>query len=225
MNYQEKELQRLRLSVVLMMDYAKDQMQKAKKALLNEDMDLAEEVINNEARVDAFDISINRDCENYIALHQPVAGDLRLLVALMRCVTSAERIGDHANGIAKFLLNLNSNYSKQLLEELDMARIFDNAIEMLENVIDAMEDENADIARQVFRKDKFLDSKNLESAQIIADYYVKDKNEDMLSGLYLFRTIGKLERVGDLIKNIAEEIIFYLEATVLRHSKQNKSKS
>ncbi len=224
MNYQEKELQKLRLSLVVMMDYTRDQLKKAKNALIDEDLDLAEEIINNEARIDAFDISINRDCENYLALHQPVAGDLRLLIALMKCVTSTERIGDHAKGIAKFQLNLNTHYSKKLIKELDLVKIFDQADDMFGDVIDALENENTGYARRVFRKDKYIDNKNLDSGGIIADFYSKH-NEELLHGLYLFRIIGKLERVGDLIKNIAEEIIFYLEAQVLRHSKNKKSQS
>lgn len=224
MNYQEKELQKLRLSLVVMMDYTRDQLKKAKKALIEEDLDLAEEIINNEARVDAFDISINRDCENYLALHQPVAGDLRLLIALMKCVTSTERIGDHAKGIAKFQLNLHTHYSKKLIKELDLVTIFDQADAMFGDVINALENENADYARRVFRKDKYIDNKNLDAGSIIANFYSKN-NEELLHGLYLFRIIGKLERVGDLIKNIGEEIIFYIEAKVIRHSNNKKSQS
>jgi len=224
MNYQERELQKLRLSLVVMMDYTKDQLQKAKRALINEDLDFAEEIIHNEARIDAFELSINSDCENYLALHQPVAGDLRLLIALMKCVTSTERIGDHANGIAKFILNLHSHYSKDLIKKLELAAIFDQAEDMFENVIDALENEHADYARKVFRKDKYIDNKNQESANIISAFYSQKKDEELFNGLYLFRSMDKLERVGDLIKNIAEEIIFYLEARVVRHSK-NKNKS
>ena len=223
MDYQEKELQKLRLSVIAMMEYTREQLNKAGKAILEENLDLAEEVHYKEAKVDALDISINHDCENYLALNQPVAGDLRLVIALMRCVSSIERIGDHANGIAKFLLDSKSDYSKELIEKLEMAALFNTTNEMFENVIDALEDKSTEFARKVFRKDKYIDNKNLESADIIADFYTK-KDEEIWSGLYLFRTIGKLERVGDLIKNIAEEIIFYLDAEVLRHSKKNKSK-
>ena len=225
MNYQEKELQKLRASLVKMFEYTREQMRKAKTALLTENYDLAEEVINNESRVNAFDLSINSDCVNYLALHQPVAGDLRLLIALIKCVTSTERIGDHANGIAKFLLDLNSPYSQEMITELQVEAIFDQAEDMFADVTDALENENADYARRVFRKDKFIDNKNLESPDLIANFYSqnKKKDEELINGLYLFRTIGKLERVGDLVKNIAEEIIYYLEAQVLSHSKKSKS--
>jgi len=224
-NYQEKELQKLRLSLVVMMDYTRDQLQKAKKAMVTQDLDLAEEVIHNEARVDAFELSINSDCSNYLALHQPVAGDLRLLIALIKCVTNTERIGDHAYGIGRFVLDFDSQFNKELIERLELENIFDTANDMFGDVIDAMENEDADYARKVFRKDKFIDNKNLQSADVIAKFYSENKNQDLIDGLYLFRTINKLERVGDQIKNIAEEIIFYLEAKILRHSKKGEDNS
>ena len=222
MNYQEKELQKLRLSVIVMMEYTRDQLQKAKKALLTEDLDLAEEVVNNESRVDAFELSINNDCENYLALHQPVAGDLRLLIALIKCVISTERIGDHAHGIAKFMLDLDSHYNQEMIKQLRVEEIFEKIEDMFEDVINAMENESSDNARKVFRKDKFIDKRNLESADALAAFYKENTNEELINGLYLYRTIGKLERVGDLIKNIGEEIMFYLEAKVLKHSKKGK---
>jgi len=224
-NYQEKELQKLRLSLVVMMDYTRDQLQKAKKAMVTQDLDLAEEVIHNEARVDAFELSINSDCSNYLALHQPVAGDLRLLIALIKCVTNTERIGDHAYGIGRFVLDFDSQFNKELIERLELENIFDKAYEMFGDVIDAMENEDANYARKVFRKDKFIDNKNLQSADVIANFYSENKSHDLIDGLYLFRTINKLERVGDQIKNIAEEIIFYLEAKILRHSKKGEDNS
>ena len=224
-NYQEKELQKLRLSLVVMMDYTRDQLQKAKKAMVTQDLDLAEEVIHNEARVDAFELSINSDCSNYLALHQPVAGDLRLLIALIKCVTNTERIGDHAYGIGRFVLDFDSQFNKELIERLELENIFDKAYEMFGDVIDAMENEDANYARKVFRKDKFIDNKNLQSADVIANFYSENKSHDLIDGLYLFRTINKLERVGDQIKNIAEEIIFYLEAKILRHSKKGEGNS
>ncbi len=221
--YQEKELQKLRLSLVVMMDYTKDQLQKAKKAIITHDLDLAEEVIHNENRVDAFELSINNDCSNYLALHQPVAGDLRLLIALIKCVTNTERIGDHAYGIGQFILDFDSGFNEELIDKLELETIFDKADDMFGDVIEAMENEDAHYARKVFRKDKFIDNKNLQSADVIAKFYSENKDQNLMDGLYLFRTINKLERVGDQIKNIAEEIIFYLEAKVLRHSKKDKN--
>lgn len=218
--YEEKELQKLRLSLVTMMDYTKDQLQKAKEAILNDDLDLAEEVKHNEAKVNAFELSLNRDCENYLALHQPVAGDLRLLIVLIKSVTNTERIGDHAYGIAKFVLDNEFQLSKELIKKLNIEAVFDQAEDMLNDVIEAMENEESGLARKVFRKDKFIDNANLEATDIIKTFYAENPDHDLIDGLYLFRAINKLERVGDQIKNIAEEIIFYLEAKVLRHAKK-----
>jgi phosphate transport system protein len=99
--------------------------------------------------------------------------------------------------------------------------MYQQANEMISEVMNAFEEENTTLARKVFKKDDLLDEINKNAATIVANY-IKDNPAKIESALYILSTIRKLERVGDQAKNMAEEIIFYSEAKVLKHKPKNK---
>ena len=98
--------------------------------------------------------------------------------------------------------------------------MYENALLMLENVFEAFEKEDTKLARKVFVKDEVLNKINLNAASITIQL-IQQSPEKINNYLYLLSIMRKLERVGDLIKNIAEELIFYSEAKVLKHHKKN----
>lgn len=215
----------LKHSGLEMFSLCRKQLNKARKAFLNHDHDLAEEVIHTENRVNSLDLKIDRDCERFIALHNPVAVDLRFVLALRKINFDLERIGDHAYGISKYIVEIDTPVDAELQESLQFVHMYEAALSMLDDITVAFKEEDATMARKVFKKDKLLNKINFESFGVIAEAVKKDASK-IDQYLLLFSVIKKIERVGDLITNIAEEIIFYMEAEVLKHGKKkvaNKS--
>lgn len=202
-----------------MFHLCRKQLKKSREAFINHDSDLAEDVLHSENRVNSLDLKIDRDCERFIALHNPVAVDLRFVLALRKINFDLERVGDHAYGISKYIIEVDTPVDQKLLKELRFEEMYDSAMSMLDDIQIAFKDEDAKKARKVFKKDKLLNKINLNSFGIISKEVKKDPSL-IDQYLLLFSVIKKIERVGDLITNIAEEIIFYMEAEVLKHSKK-----
>lgn len=202
-----------------MFQLVRKQFVKSKEAFLNHDNDLAEEVLHTENRVNGIDLKIDRDCERFIALHNPVASDLRFVLALRKINFDLERIGDHAYGISSYIVEVDTPVSQEILDKLRFEEMYEAALSMLDDIRDAYRDSNTKKARKVFKKDKLLNKINLNSFAVISEEVRKDPNL-IDEYLLLFSVIKKIERVGDLITNIGEEIIFYLEAEVLKHRKK-----
>jgi phosphate transport system protein len=212
----ETELQLLKAEVVNMWTLVSSQLNKARLAFVNFDKDLAREVVLKEKRVNGYELKIDRDCENIFALFCPVAIDLRFLLAALKINSNLERIGDIAEGIAKYVIDAEVSFSQQLLDVARILPMYEESVRMLEDTQEAFEKEDTILARGVFKKDEFLDEINRASHKVL-ERHLKDHSEDIAQALWILSTIRKLERVGDQSKNIAEEIIFYLEAKVLKH--------
>lgn len=223
MSHLDTELKILKEDVLELMNLVKTQLDKCKTALLEFDLELAEEINLNEKRVDAMELKIDRDCENILALFNPVAIDLRFVLAAIKINSDLERLGDHANSMAKYILELDESIDQSLIEEMQVDIMFDTATEMLHNVSNAFIKEDTGIARKIFSMDKTLNKIHQESSARI-QALSEEKKPKLKMLLYLFSMIGKLERVGDLSKNTAEEIVFYIEAKVLKHKKTQSDK-
>jgi phosphate transport system protein len=214
----ETELQDVKSEVVSMWQLVISQLSKAKDSMLRFDKDLAREVISKEKRVNAHELKIDRDCENIFALFCPVAVDLRFLLAVLKINNNLERIGDIAEGIAKYIAESTVKFDKNILESTQLIRMFDDSLDILTDAQAAFENENTILARTIFSRDEVLDQINKKADGIIAEY-IKASLNNINETLYILSIIRKLERVGDQSKNIAEEIIFYVEAKVLKHQK------
>jgi len=222
MNNLVNELNYLREMSIEMMIMVKNQHEKAKNALVEFNLDLAEEIIRTEQRVNALELSIENKCENIIALFQPVATDLRFVLSIFKFVSELERIGDHADAIAKFLLDKTEPFDKEILKALKLEEMFNETNSMFEDVILAMNENNSAPARKVFKKDKDVNKHLRTAKKTIGDELSKfhPQSNELLT---LYSAEVRLERVGDLLTNVAEEIIFYLEAEIMKH--QNKKKT
>jgi phosphate transport system protein len=216
MSHLDVELKRLKSEAVDMFDLVISQLRKANIALVDFDKDLAREVSFNERRVNSLELKIDKDCENIFALFNPVAIDLRFVLAVLKINYNLERIGDIADGIARYVVEAKSPFSEELIEATRLDPMFLTAIEMLEDVQRAFVNEDTKTARAVFQKDDLLDDIN-NSANSIIEGLVKKDVSHITPALHVLSTIRKLERTGDQAKNVAEEIIFFLEAKVLKH--------
>ena len=232
MKHTEKELQALKEEVSQMWKLVISQLEKSKQAFFNNDVEQAREVASREKRVDAFELKIDSDCENYIALYSPVAIDLRLVLSLIKISSTLERIGDFAEGIARHVIKDDCNITPpQVIEELQMEKMFDILISMLSDSFVALESENTKISGKILAKDDEIDSLYRDSVNILANYIVEENGElsTLIStqkvhcGLKLMLLIRKLERIGDHCSNIVEEIVFYVDAKVLKHGNSSHS--
>ena len=215
----ETELQLLKSEAINMWTLVNSQLNKARESFLTFDKDLAREVVLKEKRVNGSELKIDRDCENIFALFCPVAIDLRFLLAVLKINSNLERIGDIAEGIAKYVIDAEAPFSKELLEVSRVMPMYEEAVGMLEDTQAAFEKEDTILARGVFKRDDLLDAVNKSSNKVL-EAHLKGHPEDTAQALWLISIIRRLERVGDQTKNVAEEIIFYLEAKVLKHSKK-----
>jgi phosphate transport system protein len=223
MTHLDVELKRLKDEKVEMFDLVISQLRKAKSAFMNMDNALAREVNFNEKRVNALELKIDKDCENIFALFNPVAIDLRFVLAVLKINSNLERIGDIADGISRYVIGTETPFDAELLKVTRLEEMYDVAIEMLTDVQRAFDADDAKLARGVFKKDDILDEIN-GNANTVIEEYIKSHPDKISQALHIVSTIRKLERTGDQTKNIAEEIIFFLEAKVLKHLSE-KAKS
>ena len=164
-----------------------------------------------------MELKIDRDCENILALYSPVAVDLRFVLSVYKINHELERIADIAEGICKYITNLTSPFPTKAIEDVRLSEMFSQCKSMLNDVITAFENEDTTIARKVFKKDELLNEINEGgSSNIIKNYNEKDAK----SLFFLLSCVRKLERAGDLNKNIAEELIFSIESNVVKHQKK-----
>jgi phosphate transport system protein len=221
MTHLEEELQKLKLEMTEMADLVTLQIQKSLTALSEGDTDLASEVIFNEKRVNAYELSIDKECENILALLNPFATDMRFVFATLKINSNFERIGDSAEGIAQYLLMAGKCFDAELIRVTRFAEMAKTVNSMLQSISKAYAEGDTKLARTIFHQDNILDDINKSATDVIAEY-LKGEAVDVHQALYLLTIIRKLERVGDHITNIAEEIIFHLEAKVLKHIKKAK---
>ena len=221
MTHLDTELALLKNQVQDMIDLVKSQLEKGKEAVLSFDKEIALEIHSNEKRVNSMELSIDRTCENTLALYNPVAIDLRFVLASFKISSDLERLGDNAVGIAKYINNVDSPLSQEDLDAVRFDEMYDNALSNLDDVFEAFEKEDTKLARKVFVKDAILNEINSAAAKVVVER-IKQSPDKIYNYMYLLSIIRKLERVGDLSKNIAEELIFYIEAKVLKHKKHKK---
>lgn len=219
MTHLDIELHNLKNEMSEMADLVKSQIVKSIKALIELDKDLAREVIFNEKRVNAFELKIDKDCENLFALFSPVANDLRFVFSTLKINTNYERCGDNAEGIAHYVLQAKEKFNQELLDQTRLVEMANIVNDMIEDVCKAYSYDDTRLARSVFQRDSILNEINKNATTVIAEYIRKDQT-NIEDTLYLLTIIRKLERVGDQITNIAEEVIFYVEAKVLKHGKK-----
>ncbi len=219
MTHLDNELGDLRNNLIEMFLLVQKQLRKSMQALEANDQNLAREVLFNERRVNAEELKIDRECENITALFNPVAIDLRFVFASFKINSHLESIGDSAKGISKCILESNSKFDPDLLRDLQLLKMYEIASSMIEDNMYALQHDDTNRARAVFNKDVQLDSINRDATGIIASYISKE-NAAVMPLLNMISIVRRIERVGDLSSNISEEIIFYVEAKVLKHEKE-----
>ena len=208
----ESELILLKKEIDEMWTLVYNQLDRAGEAVLTLDKELAQQVMVRERRVNAFELKIDSDVDN------PVAIDLRFVLAMLKINTNLERLGDFAEGIARFVIRCKEPVlDAELMTRLRLGEMHAEVLSMLELAKRALHAESIEMATTVFGKDNLLDEINAQATGILADYIIEHP-ETVHTCVDLVSVFRKLERSGDHINNIAEEIVFFIDAKVLKHS-------
>ena len=215
MNHLQTELQKLKTSTLEMMQLVKQQLNKTSVAFLQFDKGLAREVIMTEKRVNSMELKIDRDCEN-IFLLTPMAVDLRFVISVLKINSHLERMADNAEGICRYVAIAENPFNEKLIDCSQLRKMFAAADDMLASLISAFENEDAVLARKVLQQDEQMDAMNHEAWKQVAAF-IQQSQTDLPASLNAHSFSRKVERIGDLATNVAEEIIFYLEAKVMKH--------
>jgi phosphate transport system protein len=208
----------LRLHIVAMGGLVIDQVSTAVHALLDSDADLAQRVLAREPRVNELERNVDREAFRLIALHQPMAGDLRLAKAVSRMTVELERAGDEAKKIAKFAARLAigepSGPVRAVARSLrHMAALTTG---MLRDAVRALDEADPDLARQVARRDSELDAEFAAALRQLLTVAMQDQRFLSTTIDTVFALKG-LERIGDHAKNIAEQVVFIASGEDVRH--------
>jgi len=211
----DEELKELHKDILKMGVSAQEAIHKSVEALKNRDKGLAEDVVNSDRKVDELELAIDEKCIDLIARYQPMAGDLRYITTGMKVNAELERIADLAVDIAQRVLQI---ADKPLLKPLiDIPKLSVVAQNMVREAIDAFVKKDAELARKVVRSDSEADKlRNLVQDELLNDYMAKDpKTADRALPLLLIAR--HLERICDHTTNIAEDVIYMVEAKVVKH--------
>lgn len=215
----ENELQVLKKDILEMWNLVESQIRRAGEAFINNDKDIANSVLRLERKVDAFELQIDNECENYLALNTPVAVDLRFILSILKINTALERLGDFAKSMAYVVIDQeHENMNTELIRSLKIETMIEVATKMITTTKKSFELSDSKLASTIFAEDDILDELDRKAETVIVAAVEKDMKL-IHDGIVCMNIMRKLERVGDHCTNIAEDIIFYLEAKVLKHKK------
>ncbi|HEX2686498.1 MAG TPA: phosphate signaling complex protein PhoU [Kofleriaceae bacterium] len=210
----EQELRTLRERLATMGERAARQIALAMKALAERDDELARDVIGNDAQIDRDENEVDELALQILATRQPVASDLRFITMALKFVVDLERIGDHACGIAKRALELNR--LPQLASRVDLARLATLVQNNLQAALDSFVRKDADRATEVITADSEIDKLNATLfAELIAHVAIDPATVTRV--LPLTSVCRYLERIGDHVKNLAEDVVYMVRAEDVRH--------
>jgi phosphate transport system protein len=219
----ERALNQLHTDVVQMWNLVIGQVEKSRLAVMENNKVLAHEVRVNEKRVDAFELKIDLDSENILMLKNPLAVDMRFVISVLKINYNLERIGDYANTIAKIAENIQEPWGEEVFQSTHIAEMYFVVQSMLQDSLSAFENQDKNLVMSLFNLDKKLDKYNIDAKDSIAEL-IRKNNGKVSDYLDTFTVIKKLERAGDHVLNIGEELVFLFEAIVIKHKKLSKNK-
>jgi phosphate transport system protein len=210
-----EELEALKQTLLAMGGLVEDQIRRVMTALLERDNDLAQEVIDRDRQVNAYDVEVDEKCVELLALHQPTAGDLRFITTAMKIVTDLERIGDQAVNIGQRTLEL--NLEPQLKPYIDLPRMAERAQRMVKESLDAFVARDTELARRVCAADEEVDALKEQIFRELLTFMMADARTIPRS-IRLILISRFLERVADHATNIAEMVIYMVDSKMVRHT-------
>lgn len=212
----QRELDRLKKRILSLGAMVEERVRMAIKAIDQRDMELGEKIIKMDYEIDELEVEVEEECLKILALHQPVAVDLRFLAAVSKINNDLERVGDEAVNIAKCLKYF---VNKEKVEvPFDYISMAEKAEEMLKMSLDALVNLDLDTAFKVLTMDDEVDDMHRDIHNGIKELMISaPKLVDIYLNLLLISR--HIERIGDHATNIAEEVIYLIEGEIIRHGK------
>ncbi len=214
----DQQLNVLRDKVLLLGGRTEVAVQKAMESLINRDSGLAQQVLDDDKIIDQMELEIDRMSVEILALQQPAAHDLRLVISVAKITPVLERLADHAGNIAEAALIINDE--PQLRSFPDLSLMADNAVQMLRAALDAFIAEDATMSRQIIKQDRVIDAGYKRVFSELIAVIINDPTTTASAAQLLF-VAKHLERIGDYVKDLCELTVYLTEAAFIKHSSRN----
>lgn len=210
----QKELEELKGDLLTMASLVEEAIRDAVQSLVKRDSDLAQKTFQYEDRINELEIAIDNRCLKLLALRQPMAVDLRFITSAMKIITDLERMGDQAVNIAERVVSLNQE--PQLKPYIDIPKMAEIAQSMVKDVLDAFVNQDSKLARSVCERDDLVDGLNDQVFRELLTFMMSDF-QTITRAVHLMIVCRCLERIADHATNIAEDVIFLVDARVIKH--------
>jgi len=215
----QKELEKLKGNLLRMATLVEKVISEAVQSLMKRDSELAQKTIASDDAINDLELAIEEMCLKLLALRQPMAMDLRFITAAMKIVTDLERMGDQAVNIAERAISLNQE--PQLKPYIDLPRMAEIVQSMVKDVLDAFVRQDSSLARSVCERDDLVDGLNDQVFRELLTYMISD-SKTITRAVHLMIVCRCLERIADHATNIAEDVIFMVDARVIKHHFEEK---
>jgi phosphate transport system protein len=212
----DEELSTLKEKILLMGSKVEESIRLALKSIVDRDSRLAKKVIQSDRDINDIEIEIDEICHRLLALHQPMAGDMRFITSAMKINSDLERQGDLAVNIAERALTLNE--VAPLKPFIDIPRMAHITQEMLKVSLDSLVSRDSKMARSVCERDDEVDNLNDQIIRELISYMLEDR-ANIKRALDLILVSRYLERIADHATNVAEDVIYMVEGKDIRHSR------
>jgi len=220
--YLQEELEQLKSKIIRMGSLVETQIGDSFRALFSGDIELSEAVIQKDDEIDKFEVRIDKHCQRIFALTQPVAYDLRLIMASLMINTDLERMGDLAVSVS-----LKTKYLQDyvdLLHEMKIDELAGKVHAIIRMSIDCFVNGDSDLAKEIIRVDREIDRLESEIFNMLTDR-MKEDNEMIVPCSHILTLTRNIERLADHAANIAEDVIFLIDAKIMKHTKDSPKDS
>jgi len=217
LHYWQREIENLKKLILSLGAIVEEQIQRSMLALVRRDIELAEQVISRDKEVDSLEILIEEECLKILALYQPVAKELRFVVAVLKMNNDLERMGDLAANIARRAKFLSRREKIDLISEFSDTA--DKVQTMVKKALDSLVNTDVNLAREVINADDEIDK--LTKQMLKKTINAVEKDSERAKEYFSVRSISKnLERIADSATNIAEDVIYLCSGEIIRHQEE-----
>ena len=217
MKHFQRELDKIKKMLLSLGAIVEQRVERIKQAIADRNVDIAKEIIHLDYEIDEMEVEIEEECLKVIALHQPVATDLRFLVAVIKINNDLERIGDQAVNIAQRLVLIAKRPVAPF--RFDYSVMADKAEAMLRMSLDSLVNQDIDVAIKVLQMDDDVDNLKDEAYNRIKQALVDGVTTDVGYMINLLLISRHIERLADHATNIAEEVVYMIEGEIVRHGR------
>jgi phosphate transport system protein len=210
----QREIETLKKKILTVGAIVEERIAKSIAAVIKNDVMLAQEVVEGDEEIDQMEVDVEEDCLKILALHQPVAIDLRFVVAVLKINNDLERMADHAVNIARRAEYL-ATYPDAALP-FDLEVMLEKTQTMVRDSLDAFVRQDTTLARHVCAADKAVDQLNRQM-HVLIQQQIRDNPERVELLIHQLSVSRQLERIADLATNVAEDVVYTVEGEIIRH--------